>query len=115
LGADGLFLWPFISTPSGKLIHGEYFTHLFYHLPEVSLFQVVQESPANVRVSIVLRPENKDFAIAKIYEKMKEALGPGVDCQVVTTESIPVPVSGKHRFTISKVKPNWNVAASELR
>jgi phenylacetate-CoA ligase len=103
----------FITTPSGKLIHGEYFTHLFYHLPEVSLFQVVQESPTSVRVSIVLRPENKDFPIAKISEKMKEALGPGVDCHVATTESIPVPASGKHRFTISKVKPSWNAATSE--
>jgi phenylacetate-CoA ligase len=105
----------FITTRSGKLIHGEYFTHLFYHIPEVSLFQVVQESPTSVRVSIVLRPGNREFPIAKIHEKMKEALGPGVDCCVATTDSIPVPASGKHRFTISKVKPNWSAAASELQ
>lgn len=105
----------FITTLSGKLIHGEYFTHLFYHVPEVSLFQVVQDTIDSVRVFIVLRSAANGFSTAKIAEKMKEALGAGIDCQVMVTESIPRPPSGKHRFTISAVKPNWRTTSQVTR
>jgi phenylacetate-CoA ligase len=96
-----------ITTPSGKLIHGEYFTHLFYHVPEVSVFQIVQESIDCVRVSIVLRQGVEYFSSEKIRQKIDEALGQGVECQVSIVEAIPRSASGKHRFTISRVKPSW--------
>ena len=97
----------FISTPSGKLIHGEYFTHLFYHHPEVKIFQVLQESIDRVKVSVVLQPDVKNFSLGEIHEKMTLALGQGIHCEVSAVDSIPLPASGKHRFTISRVPPRW--------
>ena len=42
-----------IVSPSGKLIHGEFFTHLFYGMPGVRQFQVIQETPEQLKVRIV--------------------------------------------------------------
>jgi phenylacetate-CoA ligase len=100
-----------ITTRSGKLIHGEYFTHLFYHIAEVDVFQVVQESIDEIRVSIVLRPEVQNFSPAKIHARMVEALGQDIHCEVSTVEVIPRSPSGKHRFTISRVTPSWRAAS----
>ncbi len=102
-----------ITTRSGKLIHGEYFTHLFYHVPEVSVFQIVQESIDCVRVSIVLRQGVQNFSSEKIREKIAGALGEGVQCEVSTVEAIARSASGKHRFTISRVKPSWRATQQD--
>jgi phenylacetate-CoA ligase len=102
-----------ITTQSGKVIHGEYFTHLFYHIPEVHLFQVVQESLEEVRVSIVLRPGLKEFSTDRIREQMVAALGQGTRLDVSIVAEIPRSTSGKHRFTISRIAPRWNVGELE--
>lgn len=99
-----------ITTQSGRLIHGEYFTHLFYHIPEVTMFQVFQESIDKVRVSIVLRPGVKDFSSEKLKDQMVAALGQGTHCDLAIVESIPRSSSGKHRFTVSAVTPTWRSA-----
>lgn len=41
-----------ITAPDGKLIHGEFFTHLFYRIEGVKKFQVVQESLADLVIKI---------------------------------------------------------------
>lgn len=102
----------FIVTRTGKLIHGEYFTHLFYHVPQVSSFQVVQQSLDDVHVSVVLHPGINEFSFDTLRDKMSKSLGQGVRCEINVVESIPRSSSGKHRFTISQVRPSWNEARS---
>jgi phenylacetate-CoA ligase len=102
-----------ITTRSGKLIHGEYFTHLFYHVSEVSVFQIVQESIDCVHVSIVLRKGVRYFNSEKIRKEIAEALGQGVECKVSTVDAIPLSASGKHRFTISRVTPIWRASQED--
>lgn len=45
-----------IETPSGKLLHGEFFTHLFYKLKHIRQFQVVQQERDLLVVKIVPLP-----------------------------------------------------------
>lgn len=97
----------FITTPSGKLIHGEYFTHLFYHAPEVSTFQVFQRSLDNVCVSIVLQPGVGTISLDPLREKISEVLGDAVHFEINIVANIPRTSSGKHRFTISAVPASW--------
>jgi phenylacetate-CoA ligase len=104
----------FITTASGKLIHGEYFTHLFYHAPGVNTFQVAQESLEFVRVSVVLQPEVTDFPFESLRKKISEALGEGMRCEVNKVDAIPRASSGKHRFTISSVPPAWGTSRRNL-
>lgn len=100
----------FIVTPSGKLIHGEFFTHLFYHLPDVTSFQVIQESLRFVRVQVVLRPNPADPGLEDLRRRIGQALGSEVSCEVATVAKIDRPPSGKHRFTVSSVPIPWGAA-----
>ncbi|MGA8234838.1 MAG: hypothetical protein WB795_25405 [Candidatus Acidiferrales bacterium] len=97
----------FIVTPEGKLIHSVFFTHLFYDMPEVSLFQFVQKSVGDVRIYLVLRPGEPGYRSALLDERLRAALGPRVQFTVETVEKIDRPPSGKHRFVISSVAPPW--------
>ena len=97
----------FIVTPEGKLIHSVLFTHLFYDMPEVSLFQFVQTSAAEVRTYLVLRPGEAGYRSALLDERLRAVLGPRVRFTVETVEKIDRPASGKHRFVISSVAPPW--------
>lgn len=98
----------FITAPSGKLIHGEFFTHLFYPLPQVKTFQVTQQSLTEIRVSVVLHPGEKYFSTESLQRKLDNALGPGAKCTIEFVDAIPRTLNGKHRFTISSVPARWN-------
>jgi phenylacetate-coenzyme A ligase PaaK-like adenylate-forming protein/glycosyltransferase involved in cell wall biosynthesis len=45
-----------IKAPSGKFLHGEFFTHLFYSIEGVRQFQVVQETLTTLVISIEAMP-----------------------------------------------------------
>jgi len=98
----------FIVTPEGKLIHGEYFTHMFYDVPEVMRFQLNQRSITDVDVYVVLRPEVLDYPEALLRNRIRGALGPNVAFRLNVVSDIDRPASGKHRFTISAVRPDWS-------
>jgi phenylacetate-CoA ligase len=100
----------FIVTSAGKAIHGEFFTHLFYSLPEVQTFQVLQNSVQEIRVSIVLRSGEQNFNPQKLRSQILEAMGPGVECTIQAVERIERAASGKHRFTISMVPSPWSAS-----
>jgi phenylacetate-CoA ligase len=102
----------FLLSRSGRIIHGEFFTHLFYGISEVSEFQVVQESLDLTRVDIVLQPGATTFDSSALVAAMKDALGEGVTISVQTVPRLDRPPSGKHRFTISKLAMPWGNAAT---
>lgn len=104
----------FITTPEGKLIHGEYFTHLFYDIREVASFQLNQKTLHEVRVYVVLRPGIEHYDSSRLRGKLREALGPEISFTVDVVPVIERPPSGKHRFTVSAVKPSWGAAASSV-
>jgi phenylacetate-CoA ligase len=98
-------------TMSGDLVHGEYFAHLLYFKDWIRRFQFIQEDYDYVRLLIV--PTSDDFAGVRrlaeecaneITEKVRLVMGKTcrVDLELVR-EIAPSP-SGKHRYTISKVK-----------
>ena len=104
----------FIVTPSGKLIHGEYFTHLFYGMPAVSQFQLVQDSLDHVRMEVVLSPGASESSLDSLRSRLSESMGAGVRCDVETVQQIERPPSGKHRFTVSSVPIPWGHVDQKL-
>ena len=93
-----------ITTPSGKLLHGEFFTHLFYKLDGVRQFQVVQET--RDRLTIKIEPMNtfdKDEAIRFLADTIRQFGDPAFEMTFEVVDRIPVSSSGKFRFTISRV------------
>jgi phenylacetate-CoA ligase len=102
----------FVVTPQGKLIHSIFFTHLFYDMPEVSLFQFVQRSLHDIQVYLVLRPGETAYRSELLEDRLRKAFGPDVSFQVHTVPKIDRPSSGKHRFVISSVKAPWSTGAA---
>ena len=99
----------FIVTPEGKIIHGEYFTHLFYGLSQIQTFQLAQETRESVRLYYVLQPGVNEFPLEELRRRTQEILGSTVRCELRRVDQINRPASGKHRFTVSKVTPPWGM------
>jgi phenylacetate-CoA ligase len=90
-----------IVAPDGRFVHGEFFTHIFDHLPGVERFQVIQESADSLTVRIARStpaPIDEDLLRSKIVETMGQ-----VHIAIEYPEMIPSAPSGKYRWVISKL------------
>lgn len=92
-----------IRTASGKLIHGEYFTHLLYGVPAVREFQFIQESLTAYRLLVVADEPWAASALAAIQQRIVEDVGPGAVVEMQRVAAIPVLNSGKRKFTLSLI------------
>lgn len=92
-----------IRTASGKLIHGEYFTHILYGAQGVREFQFAQETPTVYRLLLVADRGQVSAMEPRWREEIMEALGTGNELRIEYVERIPPLPSGKRRFTVSKV------------
>lgn len=90
-------------TKDGNLVHGEYFTHLFYFQDWVSEFQVLQTDYDRVEIYYVPREQPSEAAYAAIEDKIKIVMGD--DCRVSWHEvkEVPRTPQGKLLFTRSLV------------
>jgi phenylacetate-CoA ligase len=93
----------FLVSPGGRVIHGEYFTHIFYGRPSVRQFQFVQETQSRYDLSIVRCGELSGDEVEGILREIREVLGSDAEIRVSYPDAIAPSPSGKHRFTICKV------------
>lgn len=87
----------------GTIIHGEYFTHLFYFKNWVKKFQVVQEDYNFVNVYVVLNETKDEKDIEDIKEKIKIVMGNDCRIKFEFVDEIDHSKSGKFLFTKSLV------------
>lgn len=90
--------------PGGRVVHGEYFTHLMYGTRGVESFQFHQT--ALDRMVIYVTGERGIGASAEVARiaRETEALAPGaLTVEVREVDAIPLSSAGKHRFTRSDV------------
>lgn len=95
-----------IISPSGKMIHGEFFTHLFYEVPNVKQFQVVQRTKKDLTIKIVKRAEFSKEQLKFLEEKIYKFADKNFRIKFEFCSQIPATGSGKFRYTISHVKKN---------
>jgi phenylacetate-CoA ligase len=93
----------FIVSPSGRLIHGEYFTHAFYGHRGIRQFQFIQETPTLYLLRIVKSAEFQASSLEAVRRETELILGQSAQIRFEFVENIPSAPSGKRRFTISKV------------
>ncbi len=95
-----------ITLQSGRLIHGEFFTHLIYGFPGIETFQVHQTSLEDIYVYLQVDASfdvrNKEV----LKRKFRDSVGSQARLKMRYVDKIPVTKSGKHRFTISDVPYN---------
>jgi phenylacetate-CoA ligase len=89
---------------NGTLIHGEYFTHLFYLKNWVKSFQVIQEDYKKIRIIVVLTGTINSNDKEDIEMKMQLVMGQ--DCMIIWefVDDIPKTKSGKYLYTKSLVR-----------
>jgi len=90
----------FFVTKSGKLIHGEYFTHLFYGVSGIEQFQIIQENLDEITINYTT---NNEVDISEIVASVKEKMEGCVDVSVNQLDKIMPSASGKYLFTKSNV------------
>ncbi len=89
--------------PDGKIIHGEYFTHLFYGKESVKEFQFVQEKIDLFNLYLVKSSNFNQAEVDNVINEIKKVIGGNSTLNVVYVDTIPKTFTGKYRFTISKL------------
>jgi phenylacetate-CoA ligase len=94
------------TMPDGRVVHGEYFTHLMYGADGVESFQFHQTARDAITLWVVPgpgAPAGRERTIRHVVDRVRE-LGVGrVRVEVREVATIPLTPSGKHRFTRSDV------------
>lgn len=90
--------------PDGRIVHGEYFTHLFYGRPEVRQFQFVQNSVEDYELHLVPGDGYNGELGRSLESEIRSLIGFAARLRIMIREEIPKTASGKYRFTISRVK-----------
>jgi phenylacetate-CoA ligase len=92
-----------IVSPSGKLLHGEFFTHLFYKIKGVRQFQVIQETRRDLQIKIVKGDGFSQETLHFLEQAIHTHGDPGFVVHFEICDRIPLSASGKYRFTMSEI------------
>ena len=103
-----------IRTRDGKLIHGEYFTHLMYGAIGVKEFQFIQETMDSYCLLVVCNQDYEPLQEAVWRSKMGEILGDHAVLEIKQVSAIPVLPSGKRKFTLSRLPATDILASGDL-
>ena len=93
-----------IVSPSGKLIHGEFFTHLFYKLKGIKQFQVLQEDVKRLIIKLVKEYDFSEDTLEFLRNVIHTHADAAFEIDFEYCKKIEASPSGKFRFTISNVK-----------
>ena len=107
-------LWPSIEsvtgrfsdhfrTRSGKLVHGEYVSHLFYAKDDIKQYRAVQHDYEDVEMLIVPVGTPSEKTLKEITAGMKLVMGENCNVTFTKVKNIPRLASGKYRYTISEL------------
>jgi phenylacetate-CoA ligase len=95
------------TLPGGKVVHGEFFTHLMYGSEGIAMFQFHQTAIDAITLWIVPGPGDPSARKNSIQRAIEEVgkldSSGGIRVQVKETEAIPLSATGKHRFIRSDV------------
>ena len=83
----------------GGIVHGEYFTHLFYFRDWVAQFQVDQVDYNHIRISVVPGGAIDDCDVRDIDVKIRLVMGEDCQLEWLYVDSIKKTPQGKHLFT----------------
>jgi len=86
----------------GTIIHGEYFTHLFYFKDWIKKFQIVQKDYDLVEVKIVLDGAKDEKEIAQINKKIKLVMGSECLVRFTFVDGIDG-AKEKYRYTMCEI------------
>lgn len=88
-------------TSNGKIIHGEYFTHLFYNTKSILKFQIIQNAPSLFELKIISTDiDMSRKELTEIIKKMEYHFEYPIEIEIDFVNEIPKTRTGKNKFTI---------------
>jgi len=86
----------------GTVVHGEYFTHLFY-FKKIDKFQVIQEDYDKITINIFSKNNISEKLIDEIIKNIKKVMGKYVKININFLRTATLTPQGKFIYTYSKV------------
>ncbi len=97
----------FIITKSGKYIHGEFFSHLFYESEHVIQFQVQQYEEGNIIIYVVVRSEESIPELKRIQTDINKIFCVDLKVSFMIVDEIQLSPSGKRRPVVSHIASKY--------
>jgi phenylacetate-CoA ligase len=94
-----------ITAPNGKLLHGEFFTHLFYDIPGVKQFRVEQIDLRRLMIEVVPGMGFRTESLESLVDAIHEHADRDFIVEYALRDALPASNSGKFRFTTSRIAP----------
>ena len=101
-----------LRTPDGRLVPGEFFPHLMKDFAAVRQFQVIQEQPDLIRLSIVLKSEWTEQDQQKLDHEVRKIIGHVIRFEVCPTEEIPLTAAGKLQIVINRCSSDLSIVST---
>ncbi len=92
-----------VIAPDGRLISSSTLTHPFKPLVRVEKSQIIQEAADRLLIRIVPRAGYGEEDTRHLVREMQLRVGPEMRIRVEMVDDIPVGVSGKYRWVVSKL------------
>ncbi len=93
----------------GRIVHGEYFTHLMYDITGVRAFQFRQDRTGGITLYLVFAGAADQSRITRtLHQRLSRLLlevGVTAPVSIEVTQEIPLVGEGKFRFTVSEYAP----------
>jgi phenylacetate-CoA ligase len=90
----------------GRIVHGEYVTHLFYPTQCIDQFQLVQQSRSDFTLEIVSRDVNgARRELGEIIPRLEEKFRGKINLAVSFVDDIKRTPAGKRKFTVCNIRP----------
>lgn len=93
-------------TKEGKLIDGEYFTHLIYYMDWIKKFQIIQKSYNLIEFKVVRYFNESEKDIKNINKGVKKIMGNNCEIEFNFVDEIYPLKSGKFLYTINLIDKN---------
>ncbi len=98
----------FIALPDGRLCHGAVTSHVLRGEPGIVAFKTFQHTLSDFEVLLQTGPEFDAATCERVRQRYRLLFGPRINVDVRLVDVIPPEPSGKHRYVVSDVAPQYD-------
>ena len=96
-----------VTLPDGRWISPSVLTHPFKPMENVTESQIIQEDLLYIRILVVKNEKYGNADEAQLLQSFRDRLGEEIEIVIEYPDTIPRTKSGKYKWVISKVKPEF--------
>ncbi len=97
----------FIALPNGRLCHGAITSHILRKERGIVGFRTHQHALDEFEVMLVVDEHFDRTTLERVRQRYRDLFGPSINVECRVVEGIPPDPSGKRRYVVSDVAPNY--------